>query len=233
MIASLGVAGALTGLGGLAALYAAPYVSKYAERGRLRERCLRQRAIALTYDDGPSREVTPRLLDLLARHRAPATFFLRGDNATANPDLAERIVREGHEVGCHSARHLHAWKRSPWSVTQDMLEGYRLLSPWITRRALYRPPFGKPCLPVLWMLRRQGSRMAWWTLDSGDTLPTRMPIDQVVAAAAGGGVVLMHDWKRNLGNHGEHVLEMTDRLLALASREGLAVKRFGDLYTQS
>jgi peptidoglycan/xylan/chitin deacetylase (PgdA/CDA1 family) len=229
MIATLGLYGALAGIAGFGALYVAPYASKYAERLRLRQRCLRQRALALTYDDGPSREITPRLLDLLAKHGARATFFLRGDNATANPDLVERIVREGHEVGCHSARHLHAWKRSPWSVTKDMLEGYRQLSRLVAPAALYRPPFGKPCLPVLWMLRRHGSRMAWWTLDSGDTLASKRPIDEVVAAAGGGGVVLMHDWKRNIGNHGEHVLEMTDRLLALASREGLAVKRFGDL----
>jgi peptidoglycan-N-acetylglucosamine deacetylase len=61
--------------------------------------------IALTFDDGPSREWTPRVLDLLGQYHVPATFFVVGQNALANPDLVRRVFDEGHEVANHTFTH--------------------------------------------------------------------------------------------------------------------------------
>lgn len=215
-----------------AALYAAPYAFKLRQRRELRALCSRQRCIVLTYDDGPSSDITPALLDLLHAHDARATFFLRGDHATTLPRLADRIVREGHEVGCHSGRHYHAWKTAPWKLTADMAEGYRLLSPWLRADAPFRPPFGKPYLPILLRLARQRARLAWWTIDTADVLPSRLDIPSALEATrrAGGGVILMHDRSKLGESHRRHVLALTERLLQWARREGLAVKRLKDLF---
>ena len=217
----------------LAAMYVAPYAIKWKQRQELRVLCERQRCLVLTYDDGPSSDITPSLLDLLSSHSALATFFLRGDHAVANPSLVDRIVQEGHEVGSHSAHHYHPWTTLPWKLTRDMEEGYRLLSPWMRHDGLYRPPFGKPYLPVFLSLTLRRARLAWWTVDSGDTSTARPPIENTLAAAksAGGGVILMHDSRKNSETHLGYVLEMTDRLLQLARNEGLAVKRLSDLYS--
>src|SRR5881275_2667411 len=61
--------------------------------------------IALTFDDGPSSKLTPKLLDLLAAHHIKVTFFLIGQNVAENPEIAAREVREGHEVANHSWSH--------------------------------------------------------------------------------------------------------------------------------
>jgi peptidoglycan-N-acetylglucosamine deacetylase len=216
----------------LVVLYALPYAVKMLQRRRLRTLCRAQRCIVFTYDDGPSSDITPPLLDLLAKHGAQATFFLRGDHAVDNPRVVDRIVTEGHEVGCHSARHYHPWTSMPWKLSRDMLEGYRLLAPWIRADAPYRPPFGKPFLPVFVRLALRRAKLAWWTVDTRDTYAARQPIDETVAVlrAAGGGVVLMHD--RRDGNEGQldYVLEATERLLRMAREEGFGVKRLCELY---
>lgn len=218
-----------------AALYALPYAFKIRQRRELRTLCKRQRCIVLTYDDGPSSDITPPLLDLLRAHEARATFFLRGDHATGLPQLADRIVREGHEVGCHSGRHYHAWKTPPWKLTADMVEGYRLLAPWLRADAPFRPPFGKPYLPILFRLARQRARLAWWTIDTADVLPSRLDISHTLDAArtAGGGVILMHDRSKLGESHLRHVLALTERLLLWARIEGLAVKRLRDLFSEA
>jgi peptidoglycan/xylan/chitin deacetylase (PgdA/CDA1 family) len=62
-------------------------------------------AVALTFDDGPDRATTPRLLELLERYGTRATFFVVGDKARRCPDLVQRILKEGHEIGNHSGSH--------------------------------------------------------------------------------------------------------------------------------
>ena len=79
--------------------------------------------------------MTPRILDVLKREGVTATFFLLVRNATEHPDLVDRIVHEGHEVGCHSDQHLNAWKVLPTSANRDIDQGYSRLERWIDRTA--------------------------------------------------------------------------------------------------
>src|SRR5881398_493977 len=68
--------------------------------------------IAMTFDDGPSAKLTPKLLDLLAAHHIKATFFLIGENAAEYPEIVAREAREGHEVANHSWSHPNLGKMS-------------------------------------------------------------------------------------------------------------------------
>jgi chitin deacetylase len=72
------------------------------------ERAIRERAIAITFDDGPDPVFTPKVLEILREHRIKATFFLVGERVRRFPELLQRIVEEGHEVGNHS----DSWRRS-------------------------------------------------------------------------------------------------------------------------
>src|SRR5437870_1981086 len=58
--------------------------------------------IAMTFDDGPSATLTPKLLDILAAHHIKATFFVLGENVAEHPEIVARAAREGHEIGNHS-----------------------------------------------------------------------------------------------------------------------------------
>src|SRR5271154_3242341 len=185
---------AAIGLAG-SAVYFSPWFWRQYRMNQIRKEVVRNRILALTYDDGPSSALTPQLLDLLQRRGARATFFVLGRQAQQNPHLVDRAVAEGHDVGCHSDQHLNAWRGSPSQSIADIDAGYERLSRWIQPDAMFRPPHGKMTLPTYWSLRRRGAPVWWWTIDSGDT-HRRLPSASQVADRLrrdGGGIVLMHD----------------------------------------
>ncbi|WP_446215014.1 bifunctional polysaccharide deacetylase/glycosyltransferase family 2 protein [Micromonospora sp. IBHARD004] len=97
--------------------------------GRLDARRMPARTIALTFDDGPDPVWTPRVLDVLARHHVPATFFVLGSQVSRHPDITRRMIREGHELGIHTFTHpeltdLPSWRRRlEYSQTEAVI-GY-------------------------------------------------------------------------------------------------------------
>src|SRR2546423_14106760 len=99
--------------------------------------------IAMTFDDGPSAKLTPKLLDLLASHHVKATFFLIGQNVAENPEIVAREAREGHEIANHSWSHPNLGKMSDEGVrgqlrkTEDAIR-----SASGNRPTLLRPPYG-------------------------------------------------------------------------------------------
>lgn len=185
------------------------------------------RRIAITYDDGPGPTLTPQLLDLLARHRAPATFFMLGRRAEASPDTASRVADAGHEVATHSGQHLHAWKVAPWRAVRDLASDRwaREIFRDTPTPTLLRPPYGKMTLATWLAALLRGRRIAWWTIDSGDTWPV-LPTPHELArrvVEAGGGIVLLHDFDRENATADERhafVLEATRAILEEGARAG-------------
>ena len=210
----------------LAALitYFSPWFWRQRKTRAIRRSVRENRLLALTYDDGPSERMTPRILDVLKREGVTATFFLLGRNASQHPDLVDRIVHEGHEVGCHSDQHLNAWKVLPASANRDIDQGYSRLERWIRPDGIFRPPFGKMTLATFLSLRQRRATTWWWTIDSGDThieLPKPRTVVERVQKD-GGGIVLMHDLDRT-ADRDDFVLETTISLLNLAKVEQLSV----------
>jgi len=190
--------------------------------------------LALTYDDGPGRTITPQLLDLLAARGAHATFLPTARSAANDVAGIAAVRAAGHEFGCHSAWHSHAWKTTPWRSIADVHRGLDGLAPWLPPHPLYRPPYGKLNLAGWLALRARGARLAWWTIDSGDThavLPeTQTVVERVYRA--GGGVVLMHDFDRDPPHtavRAAFVLELSRLLLEAAAREGWRVRTLGQI----
>jgi peptidoglycan-N-acetylglucosamine deacetylase len=223
--------GAMAGIGLLgASAYFSPWIWRQHRTSLVRRHVLENRVLALTYDDGPSDVVTPQLLDLLQRREVRATFFMLGRNAQRYPQIADRIIQEGHEVGCHSYQHLNAWKVPPWRAIADIQAGYSQLSPWIRPDEMFRPPHGKMTLLTYWAIRRRRAPVWWWTMDSGDTHDTLPKPSQIASRlrCEGGGIVLMHDLDRGQRRN-DFVLEVTDALLDVARQESLRVMTLGKL----
>jgi len=232
--AATGVAAGAVVAAGAAVLAgeALTYAAKRREIAALRARCRERGVVALTYDDGPGPEITPRLLELLERHGAHATFFSLGRRALLAPAVLDAVAAAGHEIGCHTLVHRNAWKSAPWAALRDIADGYDALAPWVPADGRFRPPHGKQTLLTRRALRRRRAPVAWWTIDSGDTfaaLPDPSHAAERVRAD-GGGVVLLHD-------HGEDrpaeridfVLDATERVLATARAEGLSVRPLREL----
>lgn len=207
------------------AAYYSPVLWRRRRMNSVRRELTRDRILALSFDDGPSETLTPRLLDLLLKYDARATFFMLGRNAKQFPNIVDRVIREGHDVGCHSDQHLNAWKTLPWRAVNDIDAGYEKLSRWIPASGMFRPPYGKMTLATYVASRRRGASVWWWTIDSGDThaqLPDTGYVLREVQRQSG-GIVLLHDLERSR-ERDEFVFATTAALLELARREGLKIK---------
>ena len=202
--------------------YFSPYVLRGIQQRRLRFLCQRDRALVLTYDDGPGRVMTPRLLELLSSEGAKATFYLVGKRVQESPDVVSLIANDGHELASHSQDHLNAWKVAPWRSLSDVERGFATLNQTGVSFRLFRPPYGKINFLTWWAAIRQRVQVGWWTIVSGDTfsiLPDPSSVvDQVELNH--GGVVLMHDFDRDEVDRSNYVLDLTRRLIEVARKNG-------------
>ena len=155
------------------------------------------RTLYLTFDDGPHAEHTPPLLDLLARHSARATFFVIGNQVSAQAELVRRIVREGHRLGNHSFSHPQFADLDLDAQLHEIAAADAALEPWTgSRSAPFRPPRGEVSLGLMWHFARRRRRIVYWSRDSRDygrgdpaALVERMRAQPL----RGGDIVLMHD----------------------------------------
>jgi peptidoglycan/xylan/chitin deacetylase (PgdA/CDA1 family) len=152
--------------------------------------------IALTFDDGPHPEWTPKVLDLLAAAEVRATFFLVGCRVRQHPELVRRIWREGHVLGSHSTSHPDARRLGVRRLRRDYADGRAALEAVVGAQVtLFRPPNGTIDLKGATVMRRLGLAPLLWTVDPRDWHPdtTAAQIIARAAAAGAGDIVLLHD----------------------------------------
>jgi peptidoglycan-N-acetylglucosamine deacetylase len=163
--------------------------------------------IALTFDDGPNPNWTPRLLDLLAEHDAHATFFMLGSHAQAEPELVRRMVAAGHGIGNHSWSHPNLARTAAAGVREELARTQKTLEQIIGAPVrCFRPPYGARRPAVFRIAREMGLEPVLWnamTSDWSDSSATRIAarlqakIDRLQRRGLAANVVL-HD-----GNHRE------------------------------
>src|SRR4051794_8003705 len=126
--------------------------------------------IAMTFDDGPSAKLTPKLLDLLAAHHIKATFFLIGENAAEYPDIVAREVQGGHEVANHSWSHPNLAKMSDDGVRGQLRRTDDAIRSAIGNRpTLMRPPYGSLSVrQKKWINQEFGYKIILWDVDPLD-----------------------------------------------------------------
>jgi len=153
--------------------------------------------IAMTFDDGPSAVLTPKLLDLLAAHHIKATFFVIGENVAEHPEIVSRAAREGHEIGNHSWSHPNLGKMSDESVRRQLRQtDDAIKSATGNRPTLMRPPYGSiTAREKRWIHDEFGYDIILWDVDPYDW---KRPGPAVVRArilkeTRPGSIVLSHD----------------------------------------
>ncbi|WP_207802913.1 polysaccharide deacetylase family protein [Roseicella frigidaeris] len=181
------------------------------------------RPVALTFDDGPDPAVTPRILDLLDRHGAKASFFVLGHLAERHPALVREIRARGHSVENHTHSHplsFGAW--GPGAMRREIAQAQAAIAAAAGEAPrFFRPPAGirSPLLdPVLW---RAGLRLVTWTRRGYDTAcarPERV-IARLLRNLGEGDILVLHD---RPGRRGTPALAVLPALLEALARRGLS-----------
>ena len=148
------------------------------------------RAVYLTFDDGPIPQSTPFILDTLREHGVKATFFMVGDNVRKHPDLYQRIVDEGHQVGNHTYNHLGAFKHWTMTYAVNTHKSARLIN-----TNLFRPPHGWMRPSVYWWMKHMYKIVMWdvVTRDYSKWLTADDVLNNVKEYTRNGSIITFHD----------------------------------------
>lgn len=158
-----------------------------------------RRELWLTIDDGPDPEDTPRLLDLLDRHAARATFFVIGERAAHHPQLVTEILRRGHEIGHHTHTHPAGsfWCATPARLRTELDRASATLTAAGATLRWFRAPAGIKHLGLEEALAARGLTYVGWSVRSGDCVARRPEevVAHVLPRLTPGAIVLMHEGK--------------------------------------
>ena len=151
----------------------------------------REKAVYLTFDDGPIPEATPFILDVLERYGARATFFMVGDNAQKYPHLLAEVRRRGHRIGNHTFNHIGGFRWKSWNYLANVKKAGELL-----HTDLFRPPHGW-MRPIQYkVLRHCGYRVVMWdvvTRDYSRLLTADDVLQNVKRYSRPGSIIPFHD----------------------------------------
>lgn len=149
----------------------------------------RENKVYLTFDDGPTPEITEWTLEQLRNYNAKATFFCIGDNVRKFPEIYQQVIEEGHAIGNHTFNHLKGWK----TATGEYVENVKKCS---IQSKLFRPPYGKIKPSQSKKLRRLGYKIIMWDVISFDfdsQISKEKCLENVLKNVQSGSIIVFHD----------------------------------------
>ena len=185
-----------------------------------------KKEIYLTFDDGPTPEITTFVLNELKKHNAKATFFCIGKNISTHPEIFKQIIKEDHSVGNHTQNHLNGWKNKTQDYIKNTLEVERILqlSNFKTLKLnLFRPPYGKIKQKQAKYLLSKGYKIIMWSVLSGDfdtNLSKEKCLQNVLKNTSNGSIVVFHDSVKAA----EKVKYVLPKVLEYFSKKGFQFK---------
>ncbi|WP_136667829.1 polysaccharide deacetylase family protein [Flavobacterium sp. H122] len=165
----------------------------------------KENKIYLTFDDGPTPEITPWVLDILKENNIKVTFFCIGKNIDQNPEIFKRIIKEGHAIGNHTYNHVNGWKKN----TKEYLEDVAFCEKKIHENSgnlksengnqeskIFRPPYGKITSSQSRSLRKLGYKIIMWdilTADFDEEISQEKCLKNAVEKIESGSIIVFHD----------------------------------------
>jgi peptidoglycan-N-acetylglucosamine deacetylase len=154
--------------------------------------------IYLTFDDGPTPEVTKWVLEILEKENIKATFFCIGKNIEKHPEIFKKTIEAGHVIGNHTFNHLKGWKTSTKKYLEDVdycdsiIQNSSIDNPKTT---LFRPPYGKIKLLQSILLRKKGFKIIMWDVISEDYDQDISPEKclENTKKSTSGSIIVFHD----------------------------------------
>lgn len=179
-----------------------------------------KKCIYLTFDDGPHPLITPKVLDILKRYDAKATFFCIGNNVKDYPETFELLKKEGHSIGSHTFNHENGWKTKNDDYIKSFLDANELI-----HSDLIRPPYGKIKYSQLKQLKNLNSqlKLVAWTVIAYDwdhALSHDDVYKNVINNAGDGAIITFHDSLKAYNN----MISVLPRVLDYYSQKGFVFK---------
>jgi peptidoglycan/xylan/chitin deacetylase (PgdA/CDA1 family) len=157
----------------------------------------KDKAIYLTFDDGPTPEITDWTLDTLNTYKAKATFFCIGNNIEKHPEIFKRINTERHTIGNHTFNHLKGWKTKTQHYVENTLEAQNIIDQHnIKNSYLFRPPHGRIKPKQAKQLQDLGYKIIMWNVLSKDwdkKISKEKCLENVIQNTTSGDIVVFHD----------------------------------------
>jgi peptidoglycan/xylan/chitin deacetylase (PgdA/CDA1 family) len=163
-----------------------------------------EKKVYLTFDDGPTPEITAWVLNQLKEFNAKATFFCIGENIQKYPEIFDSILTNGHTIGNHTFNHHNGWK----TKTSDYIENVLFCKEAIRKQTtdntqLFRPPYGKIRKSQANLLRKNGYKIIMWDVLSADFDASISPekcLHNVISNTQPGSIIVFHDSEKSHKN---------------------------------
>lgn len=189
------------------------------------------RKVALTFDDGPDPEHTPRVLDILAAHGARATFFLIGQRAARTGALVRRIAAAGHDLGNHTWSHRSLWLAGPRETARQVSQGHEAISQAAgAPPRFFRPPWGMTNLALFPVLRGLETPCVFWTAQTEGRRPAApaLQVERARRRVRAGTIVDLHD-ADGVAGAGSRLVEALPAMIGMLAAKGYSLVPLSDL----
>ncbi|SDB58479.1 Peptidoglycan/xylan/chitin deacetylase, PgdA/CDA1 family [Flavobacteriaceae bacterium MAR_2010_188] len=171
-----------------------------------------KKELYLTFDDGPTEDITAWVLDILNEYSAKATFFCIGKNIAKHPEIFESILAENHAIGNHTLNHKNGWQTNIEDYLIEVEKCQEMIKKLSSNKTqLFRPPYGKITLSQSKRLRGLGYKIVMWDVLSFDwqaNLEAENCYTNVKQNAAPGSIIVFHD-SIKAANNMKYVLPKT------------------------
>jgi peptidoglycan/xylan/chitin deacetylase (PgdA/CDA1 family) len=179
--------------------------------------------IFLTFDDGPEPAVTPKILEILDKYKAKATFFCVGKKVVIHPGIPEQAIRSGHAIGNHSYSHIRGKKNSDNDFFSDIDRCNEML-----KSNLFRPPYGSITLRQLSQLKKKYKIVMWEVLpgDFDNKISPEKCLSRSIRYSKSGTIIVFHDNQKSK----DKVLYILPRYLEHFSKLGYTFEALNETY---
>jgi len=152
--------------------------------------------IYLTFDDGPTPEITEWVLEQLNKYNAKATFFCIGNNIKKHPHIFKQILKNDHSIGNHTHNHLKGWKTQTAEYVKNIETAKSVLDEYNCETNLFRPPYGRIKPKQANQLISNGYNIVMWdvlSFDWDENITPEKCLDNVMKNIINGSIIVFHD----------------------------------------